>query len=99
MTAPSLKNKPVRFSKKELQKRVEFIIAKEVCQVCEENTYLDYPHHAVYGWSSKDDRTLVNICISCHTIIHTKGYDILPKTRKEVEAIGWANDKEYNEQV
>ncbi len=94
-----IKFKPVRFSKNELKKRVEFIIAKEICQVCDENSFLDYPHHAVYGWSSKDDRTLVNICISCHTIIHTKGYTALAKDREEIEVIGWKNNKEYNEQV
>ena len=41
MTAPMIKFKPVRFSKNELKKRVEFIIAKEICQVCDENSFLD----------------------------------------------------------
>jgi len=93
----NLKNdKPIRFNKAELRKRVEFILEKEVCQVCETSTDLDYPHHALYGLGVKDDRVLVNTCVECHRLIHSSGgYDKLPKTRKEIEAIGWSNDEEY----
>ena len=93
----NLKNdKPIRFNKSELKKRVEFIISKEVCQVCETSTDLDYPHHAIYGLGVKDDRSLTNICVECHRIIHgSGGYDKLPKTRKEIEVIGWGNDEEF----
>jgi len=95
----NLKNdKPVRFVKQELKKRVEFILSKEVCQVCEQSHDLDYPHHAVYGLGVKDDRTLVNICISCHRIVHS--YDMTlkcNKSRKEIEYIGWSNNDEYLE--
>ena len=93
----SLKNdKPIRLCADELKKRVMFILDKDVCQVCEESYQLDYPHHAVYGLGVKDDRTLVNICVSCHRIIHSVGYDKLSKTREEIEDIGWGNNDEYN---
>ncbi len=95
----NLKNdKPIRFNKAELKRRVEFILAKEICQVCELSWESDYPHHAVYGYGVKDDRTLVNICISCHRLVHgSNGYDKLPKSREEIEAIGWLNNEEYEE--
>ncbi len=97
----SLKNdKPVRFGKAELKKRKEFILAKEVCQVCNESYNLDHPHHAVYGLGVKDDRTLVNICVKCHRLVHnTEGCRKSPKSRSEIEAIGWANNDEYEESV
>ncbi len=85
----------VRFPKKELDKRVMFVLEKEVCQVCENSQALDYPHHARFGNAKKDDRYLVNICIDCHRIIHTKGFKTLSKTREETEDIGWNNHKEY----
>jgi len=89
------KDKAMRFNKAELNKRVQFIIEKEVCQVCEEGYNLDYPHHAVYGLGKKDDRTLVNICIECHRKIHQDGYAKVAKTREEIEVIGWENDADY----
>ena len=92
-------NSPVRFNKSELQKRQQFILDKEVCQVCEESYQLDVPHHAEYGLGVKDDRTLVNICLTCHRIIHSVGYDKLSKTREEILVIGWSNNDEYNEGV
>ena len=92
----SLKNdKPVRFDIAELKKRVQFILEKEVCQVCEESYQLDAPHHAVYGLGVKDDRTLINICLRCHRLIHNTGYDTLKKTREEIEAIGWENNEQF----
>lgn len=87
---------PKRLSKAEMHKRNEFILAKGSCQVCEEFKPLDVPHHAVYGLGVKDDRTLVNICLDCHRLIHGfGGYSKLSKTREEIEAIGWANNEEY----
>lgn len=86
----------VRFSPKEIRKRVEWI--KDTfcfCQICGAKQNLDYPHHALDGISRKDDRTMIDICISCHSLIHTKGFDGLAKTREEVEAIGWENNKKY----
>ena len=97
----NIKNdKPVRFGKAELKKRVQFILDKEVCQVCNESYDLDYPHHGVYGLGVKDDRTFVNICVNCHRLVHSSGgYDKLPKTREEIEVIGWSNNDEYEESV
>jgi len=93
----NLKNdKPTRFNKAELKKRVEFILEKEVCQVCETSTDLDYPHHALYGLGVKDDRSLVNICVKCHRLVHSSGgYDKLPKSREDIEITGWSNNEEY----
>jgi len=85
----------VRLSKDQVKQRVIFILCKEVCQVCETSMDLDYPHHAIFGISHKDDRTLINICVSCHRTIHTKGYGPLMKTREEIEALGWTNNEEY----
>ncbi|MCK4816680.1 hypothetical protein KA005_12995 [bacterium] len=94
----NLKNdKPIRFNKAELKRRVELILEKEVCQVCETSTDLDYPHHAIMGYGVKDDRSLVNICVECHRLIHSSGgYEKLSKTREEIEAIGWANNEELS---
>lgn len=85
----------VRFNTEELRKRVDFIYQKGYCQVCDEHKTLDYPHHAKYGLGDKDDRFLVNICIVCHRDIHGRGYEYVPKTRKEIESIGWHNHLEY----
>lgn len=86
----------VRFSKSEIKKRVEWIKDSfGFCQICGSKQNLDYPHHALDGNSRKDDRTMIDICVSCHSFIHTKGFDGLAKTRKEVEAIGWGNNKKY----
>ncbi len=89
----------VRFDKKELQRRVNFILEKEVCQVCEESYALDYPHHARFGNAKKDDRYLVNICIDCHRVLHTRGFNTLKKTREETEDIGWNNHLEISENL
>lgn len=85
----------IRLSKDQVKQRVSFILDKEVCQVCETSTDLDYPHHAIFGVSHKDDRTMINICVECHRTIHNKGYGPLLKTREEIELIGWTNNKEY----
>lgn len=90
----------VRFSPKEIRKRVEWI--KDTfgfCQICDTKQNLDYPHHALDGISRKDDRTMIDICVSCHSFIHTKGFDGLAKTREEVEAIGWENNKKYLKEI
>lgn len=86
---------PKRYDKTELHKRVQFIIEKEVCQVCEVSYDLDYPHHSVYGLGKKDDDSLVNICVDCHREIHSGSYSNLAKTREEIVAIGEQNNKEY----
>ena len=102
---PSSKNKPrtskdvdqldknivVRYSKVDLKKRVSLVLDLGPCQVCETSFDFDYPHHAMYGIGNKDDRYLINVCVECHRTIHTKGYDTLNKTRKELEVIGWTN--------
>jgi hypothetical protein len=92
---PLNQNKPVRFSKSEYQRRQEIIYSKGLCQVCEESTQLDAPHHALGGMGTKDDRTLICICIDCHRHIHAQGgYSVLKKTKAEIIAIGWANNEE-----
>lgn len=88
----------VRFGKDELRKRVYFILNKEVCQICDISYDLDYPHHARQG-ANKDDRWLINICCSCHDILHRVGFETLNKTREELEIIGWDNHIEYMENV
>lgn len=85
----------VRLPKDQIKKRVQWLLNKEICQVCEESTNLDYPHHAIFGWSNKDDRTMVNICVKCHRTIHTIGYGPLKKNREQIEKIGWSNNKEF----
>jgi hypothetical protein len=87
----------IRLKKDEIKKRVQWLLDKEVCQVCENSTNLDYPHHAIFGWSNKDDRTMINICVDCHRTIHTKGYGPLKKDRSTIENIGWSNNEEYLE--
>lgn len=90
----------VRFSQNEIKKRVDWI--KDTfcfCQICGSKQNLDYPHHALDGNSRKDDRTMIDICVSCHSFIHTKGFDGLAKTREEVEAIGWENNKKYLKEI
>ena len=86
----------VRFSQNEIKKRVDWI--KDTfcfCQICGSKQNLDYPHHALDGNSRKDDRTMIDICVSCHSFIHTKGFYGLAKTREQVEAIGWENNEKY----
>ena len=85
----------IRLPKDQIRQRVQWILEKQICQVCENSTDLDYPHHALDGISRKDDRTLINICISCHRTIHTKGFGPLKKSREEIELIGWTNNKEF----
>ena len=93
--APLKEGKPVRFKRAEYQRRQEIIYSKGLCQVCEESTELDAPHHAVGGLGTKDDRTLICICIDCHRHIHAQGgYSALKKTKAEIVAIGWANNEE-----
>lgn len=89
---------PTRLNKKELQDKVTWILAKEVCQICEVSRDLDYPHHSIYGLGVKDDDSLVNTCVKCHRTIHTEGYDNLSKTREEIEQIGVDNTLEYKAQ-
>ena len=99
---PSMKNKkkdiylnpdkPVRFSKSQMLDINLWIINNiPCCQVCNESTNLDVPHHAIYGLGNKDDRCLVSICIVCHREIHSGSYDNLKKTREEIIEIGWNN--------
>lgn len=85
----------VRLPKDQIKKRVQWLLEKEICQVCEESTDLDYPHHAIFGWSCKDDRTMINICVNCHKIIHTVGYGPLKKSREQIEKLAWTNNKDF----
>lgn len=84
----------VRFNTEQKRLREEIIIEKQICQVCDKHKTLDYPHHAKYGLGDKDDRYLINICLDCHREIHGGSYSNLPKTRKEIEDIGWSNHLE-----
>lgn len=83
-------NKPVRFQKEKLQQRVYNILNLGCCQVCEESYDLDYPHHVEQG-SKKDDRTMINICIGCHDLIHRVGYSAVKKDRSECLVIALSN--------
>lgn len=85
----------MRYTKSEVKKRVNFVLQKEVCQVCEESYDLDYPHHSRFGVSRKDDRFLICICVECHRTIHNQGFAKLKKTREETEEIAWNNHLEY----
>lgn len=87
---------PQRFSKVEYKKYQDFIKSFEICQVCDVSTDLDTPHHSIQG-SNKDDRSLICICIECHTILHTQGYNTLKKSRMQLQAIGKSNWSIYNE--
>ena len=89
----------VRLSKDQVKDRVQWLLNKEVCQVCETSTDLDYPHHAFFGISHKDDRTMINICVECHRTIHNKGYGPLNKTREQIEALGWTNNEEFKNEA
>lgn len=86
---------PAKVSKYELKARVEFLIDKRVCQVCNTSSDLDYPHHAEFGLAKKDDRTMINICVECHRHIHTKGFPIHGLFREDTVAIGWKNNEEF----
>jgi len=83
-------NKPVRFTKEKLQQRVYDILNLGDCQVCEKSCDFDYPHHVEQG-SKKDDRYLINICVSCHDLIHRVGYSAVDKNREECKVIAWSN--------
>lgn len=85
---------PQRFSKIEYKKYQDFIKSFEICQVCEVNFGNDAPHHTKQG-SNKDDRSLINICVDCHSIIHTKGYSTLDKSRMQLQAISASNWEIY----
>lgn len=89
----------VRFPKEEYKRRQDFVLAYGTCQICEESTDLDTPHHARQGLGVKDDRYLDCICKRCHGLIHTVGYGAVKKTREECESIGWGNNLDYIEQT
>lgn len=92
-------NKPIRFKKDELDKRVKFIIDIEVCQVCDTiGQVLDYPHHVMQG-ANKDDRYMINICVKCHRLIHEIGYRAVKKWREECKVIAWDNHLKYKENI
>ena len=80
-----------RLSKEEYRAYQTHIKEIGVCQVCEASEDLDTPHHTIQGNGNKDDRSLVCICVACHTAIHTQGYDYICKTKKELEEIGRMN--------
>jgi len=85
-------NKPIRFTKAKLEQRVYDILNLNdgVCQICNASCDLDYPHHVEQG-SNKDDRTLINICVHCHRLIHNVGYSAVNKDRSECLVIAWSN--------
>lgn len=89
------KPKEKKVNKEEFNKRVSFLIDKGLCQICNESSYLDFPHHAEFGLAKKDDRTMINICIECHRHIHTKGFPIHGLSRADTVAIGWKNNEEF----
>ena len=90
-------DRAVRVDARELDRRVDFILSKEFCQVCEDSFLLDYPHHVVQGIGVKDDQSLICICVSCHRLIHACGYDSVKKSREECEAIAEKNNLEFIE--
>lgn len=81
--------KKLEFNK--YRKYQTFIKDIGLCQVCEESIELDTPHHSIYGAGKKDDRSLVCICAECHYNIHSRGYEFINKTRKQIEKIGSKN--------
>ena len=87
--------KEKRVSKSELKNRVQILLNKETCQVCEWSTELDYPHHALFGIAKKDDRNMICICVQCHRHIHTKGFPIHGKSRADTVEIGKLNNEEF----
>ena len=93
--APLREKQAKRLSPKEYADYQDYIKDIGVCQVCEESTDLDTPHHSLYGLGVKSDISLVCICINCHSNIHSKGYGHVPKTRKEIESIGKHNWRGY----
>lgn len=104
MSAPLTKEQQLKHNKKiklkkvskaELKKRVEFLLSKEVCQVCNFSTDLDYPHHTLFGLAKKDDRSMINICVSCHREIHTKGFPVHGLNREDMIEIGRLNNEEF----
>jgi len=83
-------DKPVRFTEKKLNQRVYDIHNLGKCQICEDSYELDYPHHVDQG-SKKDDRTMINICVTCHRLIHGVGYSAVKKDRSECLVIALNN--------
>ena len=90
-------DRAVRVDACELEKCVNFILSKEVCQVCEDSISLDYPHHVVQGLGVKHDFTLICICVNCHRLIHSCGYSSVKKSREECEIIAEKNNLEFIE--
>lgn len=86
-----LKQNNKRLSKEEYKAYQTYIKEIGVCQVCEESTDLDTPHHTKQGIGNKDDRSIICICIACHSEIHTKGFSGLAKDRATLEEIGRIN--------
>lgn len=84
-----------RFSPKEYKAYQDHIKDIGICQVCDISMDLDTPHHSKQGLGAKDDRSIICICIACHTEIHTKGFSGLNKTRLELEEIGKNNWNNY----
>lgn len=86
----------LRFPAKEVKKRVLWLIDNiGYCQICGTFYNPDYPHHALDGTGRKDDRTMICICTDCHSTIHTKGFDTLPKTEEEIVGVSWDNNMRY----
>lgn len=89
-------DEPKRFSPDKYREYQNHILSFGVCQVCDESTDLDTPHHTKQGLGVKDDRSLICICISCHDILHRVGFETLKKTRLELEEIGRINWVDYD---
>lgn len=85
-------NKPVRFKKTKYKARQDEIRSLGACQVCDTSYELDAPHHVVQGLGFKDDRYMINICVTCHSLIHSvAGYVGVAKTKEECKVIAWNN--------
>ncbi|NOQ31822.1 MAG: hypothetical protein GQ570_11930 [Helicobacteraceae bacterium] len=87
---------PVRFNEAEYKERQDFIKSLGICQVCDDSTNLDTPHHTLQG-SNKDDRSLICICIECHHTLHSVGYETLKKSKVQLVAIGNLNNDLYEQ--
>lgn len=82
--------KPVRFFQAKYRARQDAIRELGRCQVCDVSYELDAPHHVMQG-GCKDDRYLINICVTCHGLIHSVGYSAVKKDRSECKVIAWSN--------
>ena len=87
-----------RFSKSDFKEYENHILEIGECQLC--GSYdLDKPHHAKFGnfGADKDDKSLINICVKCHRLIHFGDpYDeeiSSEKLREEAVKIGLGNWK------